>query len=47
MSKAGITAIRFSDREVLMNIDEVLARIWGELGFIKSPLTPLCQRGEI
>jgi hypothetical protein len=35
------------DREVLCNLDVVVEKIWSELGIIKSPLTPLCQRGEI
>jgi len=47
MSKAEITVLRFSDREVLCNLDIVVEKRWSELGIIKSPLTPLCQRGEI
>jgi len=33
MTRAGITVLRFSDRAVL-------EKIWSELRFIKSPLTP-------
>ena len=47
MMRAGITVLRFSDREVLGQHDVVLEKIWGRLSFIKSPLTPLCQRGEM
>ena len=45
MARAGIAVLRFSDREVLNNLDAVLEQIWRQLSFIKSPLTPLCQRG--
>ena len=31
MGKAGITVLRFSDREVLGNIDAVLEKIWSGL----------------
>jgi very-short-patch-repair endonuclease len=31
MTTAGITVLRFSDREVLMNPDEVLKEIWRQL----------------
>ncbi len=31
MITAGITVLRFSDREVLMNLDEVLKEIWRQL----------------
>ena len=47
MMRAGITVLRFSDREILGQLDVVLEKIWGRLWFIKSPLTPLCQRGEM
>jgi len=47
MMRVGITVLRFSDREVLGQLDVVLEKIWGRLSFIKSPLTPLCQRGEM
>src|SRR4030043_627946 len=39
MMRAGITVLRFSDREVLGQLDVVLEKIWGRLSFIKSPLT--------
>ena len=31
MTKAGITVLRFSDREVLKNVNAVLEKIWSEL----------------
>jgi len=31
MGKAGITVLRFSDREVLGNTDAVLEKIWSGL----------------
>jgi len=31
MIKAGITVLRFSDRDVLVNLDAVLGKIWSEL----------------
>ena len=31
MKEAGLTVIRFSDREVLKNIDDVLEEIWRQL----------------
>lgn len=31
MAKAGITVLRFSDREVLNNLDAVLEQIWRQL----------------
>ena len=30
MTRAGITVLRFSDREVLKNLEAVLERVWGE-----------------
>jgi hypothetical protein len=34
-----------TDAEILKQGDAVLEKIWSRLYFIKSPLTPLCQRG--
>lgn len=31
MKRAGITVLRFSDREVLKNLEEVLEEIWRQL----------------
>ena len=31
MTRAGITVLRFSDREVLENVNAVLEKIWSEL----------------
>ncbi len=31
MTREGITVLRFSDREVLENLDEVLEQIWSRL----------------
>ena len=31
MARAGITVLRFSDREVLENLDSVLERLWSGL----------------
>jgi very-short-patch-repair endonuclease len=31
ISEAGLKVVRFSDREVLMNVDAVLEKIWSEL----------------
>ena len=31
MTGAGITVVRFSDREVLKNLDSVLEEIWRQL----------------
>ena len=31
MKRAGITVLRFSDREVLKNLEEVLEKIWRQL----------------
>ncbi len=31
MKEAGIPVLRFSDREVLLNLEAVLERIWSEL----------------
>jgi len=31
MTRAGITVLRFSDREVLENVDAVLEKTWSEL----------------
>ena len=30
MARTGITVLRFSDREVLQNLEGILERIWGE-----------------
>ena len=30
MARTGITVLRFSDREVLQNLEAVLERLWGE-----------------
>jgi very-short-patch-repair endonuclease len=32
MARAGITLLRFTDREVLQNLEGVLDRLWGEGG---------------
>jgi very-short-patch-repair endonuclease len=32
MARAGITVLRFADREVLQNLEGVLDRLWGEGG---------------
>ena len=39
LSILGFTVLRFSDREVLVNIEGVLEKIWDHVN--KSPLTPL------
>lgn len=41
----GIKVLTFSDRDVFENMGGVMERIWSCLWFIKSTLTPLCQRG--
>ena len=46
LRELGLKVLRISDREVFENMDGVMQGIWNYLSFIKSPLAPLCQRGE-
>ncbi len=47
MARTGLTVLRFSDREVLQNLEAVLERLWRECDRInKISPAPLCQRGE-
>jgi len=46
LTKMGVKILRFSDRDVFENLNGVMECVWSHLWFIKSPLTPLCQRGE-
>ena len=47
MSKIGLKVLRFSDNEIFKNLEDVIDKIYEFLGILKSPLTPLFQRGEI
>src|SRR3990172_599606 len=45
MTRAGITVVRFSDRDVLKNLEAVMEEIWKKLS-LKIPIHPPFSKGE-
>ena len=42
----GLQVLRYTDRQVLMELDSVAEEIFRARGGKKSPLIPLCQKGD-
>ena len=45
MTRAGITVVRFSDRDVLKNIEAVMEEIWKKLSLKNPPSSPFFKGG--
>ena len=46
MTRAGITVVRFSDRDVLKNLEAVMEGIWKKLSLKNPPSSPFFKGGD-
>ena len=46
MTRAGITVVRFSDRDVLKNLEAVMEEIWKKLSLKNPPSSPFFKGGD-
>ena len=46
LAAMGLTVLRFSDREVLANVQGVLEMIWAACGEVRNPLSPPLPKGD-